>query len=76
MVSALLEREFVCVKIDLTERGSPNDAVAQRLGVRGIPALHMYDGSGGFLGEYGGQHVAGPFLDWLRATKAQALRNR
>ena len=64
-VKRMLRENFVCVKIDLTERGGPNDAVAAECGVRGIPALQIYDGDGYQLAIYPGGNEPWRLLDWL-----------
>ncbi len=64
-VKRMLREDFVCVKIDLTERGGPNDAVAADCGVRGIPALHVYDSDGYQLDIYPGGNEPSLVLDWL-----------
>lgn len=64
-VETALANRFACVKIDLTDRGGPNDRVAQDLGVRGIPALHIYDSEGFQRSTYMGPHEAGHFIMWL-----------
>jgi len=64
-VKRILREDFVCVKIDLTRRGGPNDAVAAECGVRSIPALHVYDGDGYQLDIYPGGNEPWVLLDWL-----------
>ncbi|MBT8485775.1 MAG: thioredoxin family protein [Phycisphaerae bacterium] len=64
-VAEVLGTSFTTVKIDLTERSGPNSTLAGELGVRAIPALHMYDADGYIVSRYDGQPDAGAFLRWL-----------
>lgn len=45
-VMSALEETFVLVKVDLTDRGGPNDAVAIDHGVQSIPTVMVYDEHG------------------------------
>jgi thiol:disulfide interchange protein DsbD len=64
-VEAVLDRDFVRVKIDLSDRNGPNNAVAADMGVRSIPALHLYDADGYQLDIFNDMHEPGHFLAWL-----------
>ncbi len=65
-----LEREYVCVKVDLTDQSGPNNEVAMDFGVQGIPALHAYDVDGTQLGVFAGPRTPDDFVAWLRECKS------
>lgn len=52
-VRARLARDFVTVKVDLTERGGPNDRVAHAHSIRSIPSVRIYDAQGYEKGAFG-----------------------
>jgi protein disulfide-isomerase len=68
-VDAYLEEQFVRVKIDLTDRSGPNNAVAAHFGVRSIPSARAYDPDGHEIGVYQGSYTEWEFLDWLRECR-------
>ena len=71
-VAGYLERTFVLVKIDLTNRKGPNNHVAIEYEVEGIPTLIAYDSWGAHLEDYRGPRTKGDFLQWARKIRATA----
>jgi thiol:disulfide interchange protein len=67
----MLETEFVCAQIDLTDSNTANGALAAELGVRGIPALHVYDAEGTRLGTRTGLCTPPELIVWLRDCRRQ-----
>ena len=55
-VQTLIERDFVLVRIDLTDRMGPNTLIARECGVTSIPAIQVFSSEGwevwsmGFVG--------------------------
>lgn len=71
-----LSEKFVAVKIDLTDRSSsnPNNAVAIRYGVAGIPAVIAIDADGQVINQFDprqGNNV-GSFMLWLGKAEIEA----
>jgi thiol-disulfide isomerase/thioredoxin len=60
-----LATQFVTVRIDLTERGGPNDRVAQRFEVRSIPDIQIYHPDGWQMDRLGYVGSASEFLGKL-----------
>ncbi len=52
-VQTLIERDFVLVRIDLTDRMGPNTLIAQECGVTSIPAIHVFSSEGWAVGSMG-----------------------
>ena len=70
LVQDYLEREYVCVKVDLTDQAGPNNEVAMDFGIRGIPALHAYDVDGNQLGVFAGPRTPDGLIAWLQDCKS------
>lgn len=75
-VAAELSEKFVAVKIDLTDRSSsnPNNGIAMRYGVNGIPAVIAIDADGKVINHFDprqGNNVGG-FMRWLGKTEIEA----
>ncbi len=61
-----LQRDYVLVKIDLSDREGPNNAVAGEHGVQSIPKFIAYDRSGYHRGTTSGALTAKELLAWTR----------
>ena len=71
-VAADLRDSFVLVKIDLTDRSSPNNSVAQDFGVTGIPALMAFDKHGQPIDTIVGGVPKSVFTQWIDTCKSRA----
>ena len=71
-LKAYLAAEYVCVKIDLTDQGGPNNQVAADFGVRSIPSLQAFDADGHQLGVFNGQRTPWDLLAWLEDCAQRA----
>ena len=70
-VASYLQDQFVTVKIDLTERDSPNSAVAAEFGVQGIPTMFVYDQNAQMIDSIVGGMPQSAFLSWIKACRAK-----
>ena len=70
-VADYLKREYVAVKIDLTDRGGPNSMIAQDYGVRYIPTMYIFAPDGQEIDSSGAQ-TKSQFLHWVKVSKAGA----
>jgi thiol-disulfide isomerase/thioredoxin len=52
-VQERITRDFVPVRIDLSDRGGPNSLLAMELGITGIPAVRVYSSEGHEVGGFG-----------------------
>lgn len=71
-VKATLESQFVLVMIDLTQQGGDNAKLANKLGVRSIPTLILYDADGQEIDRKNGGMDAGYFQQWLATGSVNA----
>ena len=60
-VQQRIERDFVLVRIDLSDRMGPNTIIAQQCGVTSIPAIHVFSPDGFEIGSFG---FAGSVLEF------------
>lgn len=70
-VKAALEKDFIPVKIDLSDRNKPHD-VARRFNISAVPTLIVMDAGGKTLARDSGAMPSGQFLAWLQRAKAAA----
>ena len=69
-VAAYLKKDYVTVKIDLTDRGSPNNSTAADFGVQFIPMMFITSADGQPIGSNGAMPKA-PFMAWVQSSKSQ-----
>ena len=53
LILTTMAAQFITVRVDLTERGGPNNAVAAQFGVQSIPDLQVYHPSGWQMDRFG-----------------------
>lgn len=70
-VSDYLREQFVTVKIDLTERGGPNNTVASEFGVQGIPTLFVFDQNAQIVDSMVGGASKSAFVSWIESCHAK-----
>lgn len=66
-----LRRDFVLVRVDLTDQQGPNNQVAQEYGVQFIPSMMIFGTQGELIDSQGGMSVP-QFLAWLEECRAKA----
>ena len=70
-VSRYLHDQFVLVKIDLTERGGPNQSVASEFGVQGIPTMFVFDQNANMIDSVVGGIPKSQFESWIKNCRQQ-----
>ncbi len=70
-VADTIEAGFVPLRVDLTENGGPNDSLARRYGVSGIPALYVLDAEGTPVSRSVGYLSKADLLAWLDRADAR-----
>ena len=68
-VADYLEREYVLVKVDLSNQGSPNTQVAAEYGVESIPTMMVYNARGRYLDTYAGPRTKAHVMHWVRSFR-------
>lgn len=69
-IVSYLRREYVCVKIDLTDRAGPNQEMASEFGVRAIPTIQIFDARGRPIGSRVGSVSVPEMLKLLETCRA------
>lgn len=69
-VARAIERRFMPVEVDLTERGRQERAFASKWGVRGIPTLIMLDREGESIARRVGRVRQAALMDWFEQGPA------
>ncbi len=67
-VQQLLTEKFVTVKVDLTNPGPAQNALAEQYGVQGIPTYILASADGKVLAQQVGFVPAGEFAGWLASA--------
>lgn len=67
-VQATIESRFTPVIVDLSDRGGPNDRIAQDYSVQGIPTLIQFDARGKELKRTHGMG-ANEMVAWLKSSR-------
>jgi thioredoxin:protein disulfide reductase len=70
-VAEQLGRDFVRVKMDVTDANSPNSDAARRHGVDAIPTLIVYAKDGAEVDRLVGGLSRDEFLNWLQQARAK-----
>lgn len=65
-LAAYLDANYVLVKVDLTNRRGPNNAVAEQFNVQSIPRLFIVSPDGYELAQTGGFIPPYELLDWVK----------
>jgi thiol:disulfide interchange protein len=68
-VADTIEARFVPLRVDLTENGGPNDSLARRFGVTGIPALFVLDPRGNPISRSAGYMGKKDLLGWMEGVR-------
>ena len=74
-VGSLINDRFVPVVVDVTNPGSPSQAVANRHGVQALPTLVLLSPNGAELARKIGYVDASELLDWLNASGRTVWRH-
>jgi thiol:disulfide interchange protein len=64
-VRATMESRYTPIMVDLTEAGSPNEALARQYKIESLPTLVVYDSGGGEIARAHAME-ADELLEWLR----------
>jgi len=65
VVEERLAERFITVRVDLTNRGGPNNQIAAQFDVRSIPDMQVYHPDGWQMQRFGYVSSAGEFLGKL-----------
>ncbi|MHC4416204.1 MAG: thioredoxin family protein [Planctomycetota bacterium] len=71
-VSDFLREEFICVKVDLTNRSGDNNRVAYEFGVQSIPTIQVFNTDGRLVSSRTGTSPVPVFLNWLQRCRRRA----
>lgn len=71
-VASRLRSDFVLLKVDLTDRGGPNDRVAHTAGVRSVPTIIVYDAKGNQVARMSGAGPKDHMVQWFTAAARSA----
>lgn len=71
-VAGAIHDQFVPIKVDLTDQGGSNTALAQQFNVRGIPAMIVLDADGDVAAKWDGNPSPGAMVDWLDKAAKRA----
>lgn len=67
-VAERIERNYLPVKMDMTDPGPSEQSLAHNYGVSGLPTLVITDTEGGMIDSRVGVLPAGTLVDWLEET--------
>ena len=65
-VAKYLKENYILIKIDLTDRQSPNQAIAREYDVSSIPTMFIYTSRGIEIDSKNGYIGPRDFLEWIR----------